>query len=109
MKRGEIYYANLDPVVGSEQGGVRPTVILQNDIGNYYSPTVIVATITSRQKCPLPTHVHIGEVIGLTAKSYIQLEQVKTIDKSRVLEYVGHLNDTQLAKMNEALKISVSL
>lgn len=109
MKRGEIYYANLEPVVGSEQGGKRPIVVLQNNIGNYYSPTVIVATITSRLKCYLPTHVHIGEINGLTPKSYIQLEQMRTIDKSRILKYMGCLNDKQLVKMNEALKISVSL
>lgn len=109
MKRGEIYYADLNPTVGSEQGGTRPVVILQNDIGNQYSPTTIIATITSKKKMRLPTHVYIGKVGTLTQWSFVQLEQIRTIDKKRVLDYVGSLAPSQIETINKALKISVEI
>ncbi len=107
IKRGEIYYANLDPVVGSEQGGERPVVILQNNRGNRYSPTVVVAAITSRLlKKNLPTHVRL-EKTCLAEDSLVLLEQIRTIDKSRLLGYVGVLSDADMERINIALFVSV--
>ena len=109
MNRGEIYYADLSPVIGSEQGGYRPVLILQNNKGNKYSTTVIVAPISSRMtKNDLPTHVII-EPIFLEKKSVILLEQLRTIDKKRLKDKVCHLDDEILSAVNEALAISLEL
>ncbi len=111
VKRGDIYYADLSPVVGSEQGGLRPVLIIQNDIGNRYSPTVIAAAITSRQdKSRLPTHIDIyAERAGLTKNSVILLEQIRTIDKRRLKEKMGHLDDDTMRTVNNAIQISFGL
>ncbi len=111
IKRGDIFYADLSPVVGSEQGGVRPVLIVQNDIGNKYSPTVIAAAITSQiNKAKLPTHIEIGaQEYGLAKDSVILLEQIRTIDKKRLREKIGHLDDELMEKVNEALGISFGL
>ena len=108
VKRGDIYYADLSPVVGSEQGGLRPVLIIQNDVGNRYSPTVIVAAITSQiNKAKLPTHIEIsGLEYGLSKDSVILLEQIRTIDKKRLREKIGHLNDEVMIKVDIAMKIS---
>jgi mRNA interferase MazF len=109
--RGDIFYANLNPVIGSEQGGVRPVLILQNDIGNKYSPTTIVAAITSRiKKAKLPTHVELeSERFSLDKDSVILLEQIRTIDKRRLKEKVAHLDEDTMSKIDEALQISLGL
>lgn len=111
IKRGDIYYADLSPVVGSEQGGVRPVLIIQNDVGNKYSPTVIVAAITSQiNKAKLPTHIEIsGEEYGLSKDSVILLEQVRTIDKRRLKEKTGHVDEALSVLVDDALKISLGL
>ena len=111
IKRGDIYYADLSPVIGSEQGGVRPVVIVQNDIGNKYSPTVIAAAITSQiNKAKLPTHIEMNaQEYGLPKDSVILLEQIRTIDKRRLKEKIGHLDDELMEKVNEALNISFGL
>ena len=111
IKRGDIYYADLSPVIGSEQGGVRPVLIVQNDIGNKYSPTVIAAAITSQiNKAKLPTHIEISaQEYGLLKDSAILLEQIRTIDKKRLREKIGHLDDELMEKVNEALSISFGL
>ena len=111
IKRGDIFYADLSPVVGSEQGGVRPVLIVQNDIGNKYSPTVIAAAITSQiNKAKLPTHIEIcGSDYGLNKDSVILLEQIRTIDKKRLREKIGHLDDELMEKVNEALSTSFGL
>ena len=111
IRRGEIYYADLSPVVGSEQGGVRPVLIVQNDIGNKYSPTVIVAAITSQiNKAKLPTHIEISaSEYGLPKDSVILLEQIRTIDKKRLKEKIGYLSSEVMEKVNEALQISFGL
>lgn len=111
IKRGDIYYADLSPVIGSEQGGVRPVLIVQNDIGNKYSPTVIAAAITSQiNKAKLPTHIEISaQDYGLQKDSVILLEQIRTIDKKRLREKIGHLDDELMDRVNEALGISFGL
>ena len=111
VKRGDIFYADLSPVVGSEQGGVRPVLIIQNDIGNRYSPTVIAAAITSQQdKSRLPTHIKIGaENCGLSKDSIILLEQVRTIDKQRLKEKMGSLDDPAMDMVDRALSVSFGL
>ncbi len=112
IKRGDMFYADLSPVVGSEQGGIRPVVIIQNDIGNKYSPTVITAAITSKLcKNNLPTHIAIeSKNIGLKTDSIILTEQVRTIDKCRLKEKIGHIEDELLIKkINEALGVSIGL
>jgi mRNA interferase MazF len=111
IKRGELYYADLSPVIGSEQGGVRPVLIVQNDIGNKYSPTVIAAAITSQiNKAKLPTHIEIcAKEYGLQKDSVILLEQIRTIDKKRLREKIGCLDDELMEKVNEALNISFGL
>jgi len=118
-KRGDIFYADLSPVVGSEQGGLRPVLIIQNDVGNRYSPTVIAAAITSRTgKAKLPTHIDVGvgstssvggEMPGLTRDSVILLEQVRTIDKRRLREKMGHLDDAMMDRVNVAIAVSFGL
>ncbi len=111
IKRGDIFYADLRPVIGSEQGGVRPVLIIQNDTGNKHSPTVICAAITSKMnKAKLPTHVEINaEKYGIVKDSVILLEQVRTIDKSRLKEKVCHLDQNILKQIDEALMISFSI
>ena len=111
VRRGDVFYADLSPVVGSEQGGVRPVLVLQNDIGNRYSPTTIVSAITSQiAKARLPTHVELpARVSGLDRDSVILLEQIRTIDKRRLRQRVTHLGDDIMEKVNEALAISVGL
>lgn len=111
IKRGDIYYADLSPVVGSEQGGVRPVLIVQNDVGNKYSPTVIAAAITSQQgKTSLPTHIEVsGSTCGLSKDSVVLLEQVRTIDKRRLKEKMGTLPSNDMNKINEAISISMGL
>jgi len=111
LKRGDVYYADLNPVVGSEQGGVRPVLIIQNDIGNKYSPTIIVAAITSKiNKAQLPTHVEISEdESSLERDSVILLEQIRTIDKKRLKSEVANLSDNILERVDTALGISLGL
>ena len=109
--RGEIYYADLSPVVGSEQGGIRPVLIVQNDVGNKHSPTVIAAAITSqREKSRLPTHIEINSgSCGLAKDSVVLLEQIRTIDKKRLKERMGALDAGSMDKINEALQVSFGL
>lgn len=111
IKRGDIYYADLSPVIGSEQGGLRPVLIVQNDVGNKYSPTVIAAAITSRLgKAKLPTHIDVlADKVGLQKDSVILLEQIRTIDKKRLGEKMGHLDDSMMNAVNEAITISFGL
>ena len=111
IKRGYLYYADLSPVVGSEQGGIRPVLIIQNDIGNKYSPTVIVAAITSQSnKAKLPTHIEISaNEYGLNKDSVILLEQIRTIDKKRLREKIGCLDKNMMLKVNNSLQISLGL
>ncbi|MHB8918829.1 MAG: type II toxin-antitoxin system PemK/MazF family toxin [Desulfocucumaceae bacterium] len=111
VRRGDIFFADLSPVVGSEQGGTRPVLILQNDIGNQYSPTTIVAAITSQiDKAKLPTHVEIVAGEGsLERDSVILLEQIRTIDKSRLMEKVAALNEELMEKVSQAVEISLGL
>ncbi len=109
MKRGEIYFADLSPVVGSEQGGVRPVLILQNDMGNRYSPTTMVAAITGRKtKADLPTHVRISDA-GLKSESIVLLEQIRTIDKTRLGEYVGKLDKDDMGRVDHAILVSLGI
>ena len=111
VKRGEIYYADLSPVVGSEQGGMRPVLIVQNDTGNRHSPTVIAAAITSRlDKAKLPTHILVGaRSVGLNRDSIILLEQIRTLDKSRLKERMGRLDDATMSAVDAALAVSFGL
>ena len=111
ISRGDIYYADLSPVIGSEQGGIRPGLVIQNDIGNKYSPTVIITAITSQiNKAKLPTHIEISaEDYGLNKDSVILLEQLRTIDKKRLREKIGHLNESFMLRVDEALSISLGL
>lgn len=111
VKRGDIYYANLSPVVGSEQGGHRPVLVIQNDVGNKYSPTVIVAAITSQiSKAKLPTHVEVNaSQYNLEKDSVVLLEQLRTIDKRRLREKVTHLSEEIMNKVDEAIRISIGL
>lgn len=111
VKRGDLYYADLSPVIGSEQGGVRPVLIIQNDVGNKYSPTVIVAAITSQiNKAKLPTHIEItAQDFGLPKDSVVLLEQIRTIDKKRLREKIGKFDDELMRSIDDALKISIGL
>jgi len=111
VKRGDIFYADLSPVVGSEQGGVRPVLVVQNDVGNRFSPTVIIAAITSQiNKAKMPTHIEItAEEYGLSKDSVILLEQIRTIDKKRLRERIGHLDEEQMEQVNDALSVSFGL
>lgn len=111
MKRGEVYLANLSPVEGSEQGGKRPVVIIQNNVGNYHSPTVIVAAITGRiNKAKIPTHVEISkDTYNLDKDSVILLEQIRTIDKKRLLEKLTYLNEEKMSEVDRALKLSLDI
>lgn len=110
VKRGDIYFADLSPVVGSEQGGIRPVVVVQNDVGNRYSPTVIVAAITSQtNKSRLPTHVRVSTHTDLPKNSVVLMEQIRTIDKRRLRERVGHFDSDVMARIDQALRISLGL
>ena len=122
IKRGDIYYADLNPVVGSEQGGTRPVLVISNDIGNRHSPTVIIAAITSRvrKKKKLPTHLYLGQIEGLPANSIILFEQLRTIDKKRLREHIGmlksrlkehltHLDEQYLKSLEFPLLISIGV
>lgn len=109
--RGDLFYADLSPVVGSEQGGVRPVLVIQNDMGNKYSPTVIVAAITSRSsKAAIPTHVGISRRPGgLKQDSTVLAEQIRTIDRNRLKEYIGHLDSGQMRQIDQAMLVSLGL
>jgi mRNA interferase MazF len=111
IKRGDIFYADLSPVVGSEQGGLRPVLIVQNDVGNKYSPTVIAAAITSKMsKAKLPTHIGVyANQVGLLKDSVILLEQIRTIDKTRLKEKMGHLDSEKMNEVNNAITVSFGL
>lgn len=111
IKRGDMYYADLSPVVGSEQGGVRPVLVVQNNIGNKYSPTIIVAAITSKiNKAKLPTHIEIEATkFGLPKDSVVLLEQIRTIDKKRLRERIGKLDEKTMRRVDDALEISLGL
>jgi mRNA interferase MazF len=111
MKRGDVFYADLRPVIGSEQGGIRPVLIIQNDIGNKHSPTVICAAITSKMnKAKLPTHIELScSEYEMDKDSVILLEQVRTIDKRRLREHMGHLDDQQMLAVDEAIAVSFGL
>ncbi len=115
VKRGDIFYADLSPVIGSEQGGLRPVLIIQNDVGNRYSPTVIAAAITSKMdKAKLPTHIDVthkeyGNRVGLAKDSVILLEQIRTLDKRRLKEKMGHLDDSVMQQVNAAISVSFGL
>lgn len=110
IRRGDIFYADLSPVIGCEQGGVRPVLIVQNNTGNKYSPTVIVAAITGcRFKHPLPTHVALYHVEGLRYGSVVLLEQIRTIDASRLRDYIGRINREEMAEVERSLAISFGM
>lgn len=111
IRRGEIYYADLSPVVGSEQGGMRPVLIVQNDVGNRYSPTVIAAAITSQQnKTRLPTHIEISaRTVGLSRNSVVLLEQIRTLDKRRLKERMGSLDSSMMQRVDDAIAVSFGL
>ncbi|MBR6407506.1 MAG: type II toxin-antitoxin system PemK/MazF family toxin [Clostridia bacterium] len=111
VNRGDIYYADLSPVIGSEQGGIRPVLIVQNDVGNKYSPTVIAAAITSRKdKTKLPTHIELNaDSTGLQRDSIVLLEQIRTLDKRRLKEHMGRLDENSMREVNAALSISFGL
>ena len=111
VKRGDIFYADLSPVVGSEQGGNRPVLIIQNDVGNRYSPTVIVSAITSKLgKTKMPTHIDVfADRAGLSKNSVILLEQIRTIDKTRLKERMGRVDDATMVRVDEALSVSFGL
>ena len=109
IRRGDIFYADLSPVVGCEQGGIRPVLVIQNDIGNRYSPTVIVAAITSKSKKELPTHVELGCMEALQKNSVVLLEQIRTIDRIRLLEYIGSVSRLRMLLIDQALLLSIGL
>ena len=109
IRRGDIFMANLDPVVGSEQGGTRPVLIIQNNTGNRFSPTVIAAAITTKHKGNQPTHVELGSEYGLPEDSILSAEQPRTLDKTRLQKYIGHLDKYKMYEVNRALKVSMSL
>ena len=109
IKRGDIFYADLNPVIGSEQGGFRPVLVIQNTTGNEYSPTVIVAAITSRPKTKLPTHVSLRNRKGLEKNSVVLLEQIRTLDKKRLENFVGTIDRYQMWKVDEALRTSTGM
>ncbi len=111
VKRGDLFYADLSPVVGSEQGGIRPVLVVQNDVGNKYSPTVIAAAVTSQiNKAKMPTHIEISaETYGLVKDSVILMEQIRTIDKKRLKEKIGHADAELMQRVNRALSVSFAL
>ncbi len=109
IKRGDIFYANLNPVIGSEQGGIRPVLVVQNNIGNRHSPTVVVVPISAAKKHYLPTHIHIKGSESLPKDSIILAEQIRTIDRSRLRKYVGSLNKELMKEIDGILKISIGV
>lgn len=111
VKRGDLFYADLSPVVGSEQGGIRPVLVVQNDVGNKYSPTIIAAAVTSQiNKAKMPTHIEISaETYGLVKDSVILMEQIRTIDKKRLKEKIGHADEELMERVNKALSVSFAL
>lgn len=111
IKRGDIFLVNLEPVIGSEQGGIRPALIIQNDVGNIYSPTTIVVALTShiQSKAKLPTHILIKKRGGMRSNSIVLLEQIRTIDKTRLIDYIGCLSLSEMSMVDRSLAISVSL
>lgn len=109
ISRGDIFYADLSPVVGCEQGGTRPVLVLQNDIGNRYGPTVIVCAITGKPKKPLPTHAVIASAGRLSRESFALLEQIRTIDRTRLRGWIGKLDEQEMEEINQALSISIGL
>lgn len=109
IRRGDVFYADLSPVVGCEQGGIRPVLVIQNDIGNRYSPTVIVVAITSKSKKELPTHVELGCMEALQKNSVVLLEQIRTIDRIRLLEYIGSVSRLRMLLIDQALLLSIGL
>ena len=109
IRRGDIYYAELNPVVGSEQGGTRPVLIISNNMGNRHSPTVIIAAITGKTKAKLPTHTEVKNFEGLDRDSIILLEQIRTVDKKRLKQYMGMMPTEAMARVDKALAISISL
>lgn len=110
IKRGDIFYADLSPAIGSEQGGIRPVLIVQNNVGNYHSPTVIVAVLTSKSKKKLPTHISIPSGEGnITMDSTVLLEQLRTIDKFRLQKYVGSVSDNTMDRVDRAILVSLGL
>jgi mRNA interferase MazF len=110
VKKGDLFFADLSPVVGSEQGGVRPVLVVQNDVGNKYSPTIIVAAVTSQTKTKLPTHVRLEATQGgLSKDSVVLLEQLRTIDKQRLKERIGTLSESQLPDVEKALSVSLGI
>lgn len=111
ISRGDIFHADLNPVVGSEQGGVRPVLIIQNNTGNYYSPTVIVAAMSGKteSKSDLPTHFKVGAYAGLKEESLVLLEQIRTIDKRRLSDYIGRLEQQDMEQVDRCLAVSLSL
>lgn len=110
IKRGQVYFADLSPVIGSEQGGLRPVIIIQNDIGNKYSPTTMIAIITTRKtKAKLPTHFWLSKDCGLPKNSMVECEQIRTIDKSRLKNYVGTISGDDIKSLNRCLKDSLGI
>ena len=110
VKKGDLYFADLSPVVGSEQGGIRPVLVVQNDVGNKFSPTIIVAAITSQTKAKLQTHVELAAADGgLSKNSVVLLEQLRTIDKRRLKEHIGTLSEKQLPTVDQALSVSLGI
>lgn len=110
IQRGDLFYADLDPVVGSEQGGIRPVLVIQNDVGNYFSPTVVAAAITSRKaKNSLPTHILLENVPGLAPTSLLLLEQLRTIDRKRLRGYIGRISKEKMLEIDAALAISIGI
>ncbi len=110
VKKGDLFFADLSPVVGSEQGGVRPVLVVQNDVGNKHSPTIIVAAVTSQIKAKLPTHVELEAADGgLSKDSVVLMEQLRTIDKKRLKEHIGTLSESQMPDVNQALSISLGI
>lgn len=109
IKRGDVFYADLDPIIGSEQGGVRPVLVVQNNVGNKYSPTVVVLPISSAKKTNMPTHIRICGAKMLSENSVILAEQIRTIDRNRLQSYVGSLGVEIMEKINESMKISIGV
>lgn len=109
IKRGDVFYADLDPILGSEQGGIRPVLVVQNNIGNKYSPTIVILPISSAKKTNMPTHIRICGTKKLPKNSVILAEQIRTIDRNRLLNYVGSLGLEIMERINEAIKISIGV
>lgn len=110
IRRGDLFYADLNPVVGSEQGGIRPVLVVQNNVGNHFSPTIVAAAITSRKaKSSLPTHIPLEDVPGLASTSLLLLEQLRTIDRKRLRGYIGRISKDKMLEVDAALAISIGL